>query len=397
MYGKAAALVGNMTVHAFLLSKKIMTAIYLAKWQGKVRFNRLLHIKGEQNGLTFINIGLEPDSRENREVFDGILKELKDHHILYAVMPDLCAGDGATQIAISNIDVSKFNSFAIDHKMGKYGHIQVAEISEYDYTLTGTKADGSLTFEAESLVNQAKKKIEQEVRKARTYIQRVLRQIWHKIRQILHLENPFEAPVFYRYEASLSPLRRKTGKPLLCWKPLLLAAKVHDMSTLLGIDGYMWIRKPAIVTDTINNELYHLVPMENGTEAVIVSDLYYKAPVLPEDFEDLSIPCGFLISKGQTYLVVNLETNEVKEETGASIMEREKTAKAPDVSETTELVSQNRKNDKISRGQKYEPRNASKKANDQDSIRNKVQEDMKTRQQEGWEAQKNREKKGTKR
>lgn len=339
MCGKAAMVLGKITVKTALLALKIITAIYLSKWHGKVGFNRLLKIKGEQNGLTFVNVGIEPDSKENKKIFKDILKEFKAHGILYAVMPDLCAGDGATQIAISSADASKLNALLIDHKLGKHGNIQLAEITQYDYTMTGVKADGSLTQEAKSLVRDASKKMRHAMKdvpktagglirnKARQFLKKVL----HKIKKVLNLENGFEVPQLYHGEVIPKKQDDQAGKS----KPgnfrnkrdLQQASELHDMKAVLGDDGgYLWMRKGPLVTRDIEGEKYHLVVLKDGIHAVLIPDAYYKEPLTKAELDDPSIPCGFLVTKGMKYKTVNLLTREITEESGASIIQQELSA-----------------------------------------------------------------------
>lgn len=337
--GKAAMVLGNITVKTGLLALKIITAIYLSKWHGKVGFNRLLKIKGEQNGLTFVNVGIEPDSKKNKKILKDVLKEFKAHGILYAVMPDLCAGDGATQIAISSADASKLNALLIDHKLGRHGNIQLAEITQYDYAMTGIKADGSLTQEAKSLVQDASKKMRHAMKdvtktaggfirnKARQFFKKVL----HKIKKVFNLENSFEGPQVYHGEVipkkqNDQAEKSKSGN-FRNEKNLQQASELHDMKTVLGDDGgYLWMRKGPLATRDIEGEKYHLVVLKDGIHAVLIPDAYYKEPFTKAELDDPGIPCGFLVTKGMKYKTVNLLTREITEEAGASIIQQELSA-----------------------------------------------------------------------
>ena len=142
-------------VRTAVVSAQTMNVIYSAKWRGKTSFKRLLNMKGEQNGLLFLNVGLEPDSPENRRKFKAVENELKKHGIMYAVMPDLCGGDGNTQICISAVDAKKMEAMLHSHMNGSNRDVYLAEISEYDYTMTGQKSDGTPTEQMQELLDSA--------------------------------------------------------------------------------------------------------------------------------------------------------------------------------------------------------------------------------------------------
>ncbi len=150
--GKLAVQLKNITVATAVMSAQVLNTIYMAKWKGNTSYRRLLNVKGEQNGLVFLNVGIEEDTRQNTRIMKGIKKELKDHGILFAELPDLCGGDGNTQFCISARDASKLSAMLMSHMNGKYKDIPVAEISQFDYTATAQRADGSPTPEFEALV-----------------------------------------------------------------------------------------------------------------------------------------------------------------------------------------------------------------------------------------------------
>lgn len=333
MYGRVAALVGKVSVKSAMLANKIMMAVYLSKWRGKTGFNRLLKIKGEQNGLTFVNIGIEPDGKENRKIFREILKEFDAHGILYAVMPDLCAGDGATQIAVSNVDVSRLNALLIDHKNGRHGDIQLAEITQFDYAMTGVRGDGSLTHETEKLLSSARKKVNRAAKSAESFVRNLFAGFGHRVKKLFHLENHFEAPQLYHGQWIFGRRRQETeagglpdkraGQKRLNERNIRQAAKIHDISSMLGDGACLWLKKGALACGEIDGRTFHLVPLEDGINAVLVPDLYYKEPLSEHDITDPGIPCGFLLMKCMKYKLVNLETGNVMEARGAAVIEKE--------------------------------------------------------------------------
>ena len=92
--GKVMFLAGNLSLKAAILTAKTLDTIYLAKWKGSVSYARLRKIKGDE--VQFLNV-----STEEKKILHAIEKEMKQHGILYARLPDLCGGDNRTQYGIS--------------------------------------------------------------------------------------------------------------------------------------------------------------------------------------------------------------------------------------------------------------------------------------------------------
>ena len=92
--GKVMFLAGNLSLKAAILTAKTLDTIYLAKWKGSVSYARLRKIKGDE--VQFLNV-----STEEKKILHAIEKEMKQHGILYARLPDLCGGDNRTQYVIS--------------------------------------------------------------------------------------------------------------------------------------------------------------------------------------------------------------------------------------------------------------------------------------------------------
>ena len=125
--GKVMFLAGNLSLKAAILTAKTLDTIYLAKWKGSVSYARLRKIKGDE--VQFLNV-----STEEKKILHAIEKEMKQHGILYARLPDLCGGDNRTQYVISPSDMVK----CLDHFSGKYGKIKAGPIRPADYIQTGS-------------------------------------------------------------------------------------------------------------------------------------------------------------------------------------------------------------------------------------------------------------------
>ena len=109
--GKVMFLAGNLSLKAAILTAKTLDTIYLAKWKGSVSYARLRKIKGDE--VQFLNV-----STEEKKILHAIEKEMKQHGILYARLPDLCGGDNRTQYVISPSDMVKCRAFLLDHFRG---------------------------------------------------------------------------------------------------------------------------------------------------------------------------------------------------------------------------------------------------------------------------------------
>ncbi len=146
--GKGAYYLGEITARAAGKILKVMETVYLSKWEGMTSLTRFRAIKGDN--FTFVNI-----ATEDRTALSGIFKEMEAHGILLARLPDLCGGDGRTQIVTAPSDAAKFEAFLLDHAAGKYKDIRVGKISEKDYARTGFDEKGKETEEFSSLTDSA--------------------------------------------------------------------------------------------------------------------------------------------------------------------------------------------------------------------------------------------------
>lgn len=146
--GKAAYVLGEITLKAALEIIKLLNTLYLSKWNGKVSMSRMRQIKGDD--FTFINV-----ATEQKNALKYVEKEMKDHGILFAKLPDLCGGDGRTQYVIPSSDAVKFKAFLLDHANGKYADLKVGPISAQDYIRTRTEPTGKQTPEAARLEQSA--------------------------------------------------------------------------------------------------------------------------------------------------------------------------------------------------------------------------------------------------
>ena len=143
-FGRGAYLLGGISVKAAVQLFKLINTIRLSKWKGKARLGRLRAIKGED--MMYLNAGTE-----DKASLKLIEKEMKQHGILFARMPDLCGGDGRTQYAVSVSDAPKVRALLIDHAMGPYKDTYLGMLSEKDYLSTAFNRNGEMTPEAQEL------------------------------------------------------------------------------------------------------------------------------------------------------------------------------------------------------------------------------------------------------
>ena len=144
-FGRGAYLLGGISVKAAVQLFKLINTIRLSKWKGKARLGRLRAIKGED--MMYLNAGTE-----DKASLKLIEKEMKQHGILFARMPDLCGGDGRTQYAVSVSDAPKVRALLIDHAMGPYKETYLGMLSEKDYLSTAFNRDGEITSEVRNLM-----------------------------------------------------------------------------------------------------------------------------------------------------------------------------------------------------------------------------------------------------
>ncbi len=144
-FGRGAYLLGGITLKAAVQLFKLYNTIRLSKWKGKARLGKLRAIKGED--MMYLNAGTE-----DKAALKLIEKEMKQHGILFARMPDLCGGDGRTQYAVSVSDAPKVRALLIDHAMGPYKDTYLGMLSEKDYLSTAFNRNGELTPEVRNMM-----------------------------------------------------------------------------------------------------------------------------------------------------------------------------------------------------------------------------------------------------
>lgn len=156
--GRIIAVAGRISYRAALFQVKLLNTLYLSKWKGKSSLNRLRKIKGDN--LIYLNF-----STENAEKLKLVEKELTDHQILFAKLPDLCGGDGRTQYALAASDIGKLKAFLLDHNNGPCKEITAGLISAMDYAETGRDINGKETKELQALEKQAAEELKQKQEK----------------------------------------------------------------------------------------------------------------------------------------------------------------------------------------------------------------------------------------
>ena len=137
---------------SYLLLLKMLQltqALYYSNWAGSVKYKKLIKMKGPD--LVFLNAGTEDPA-----ILEAIEKNMEDHGVLFARLPDLCGGDGRTQYAIGSDDVAKMRAVLLDHANSKYKNIRVGPISEAEYLHTGIGPDGKENEELRRMRESAK-------------------------------------------------------------------------------------------------------------------------------------------------------------------------------------------------------------------------------------------------
>ena len=137
---------------SYLLLLKMLQltqALYYSNWAGSVKYKKLIKMKGPD--LVFLNAGTEDPA-----VLAAIEKNMEDHGVLFARLPDLCGGDGRTQYAIGSDDVAKMRAVLLDHANSKHKDIRFGPISEAEYLHTGIGPDGKENDELRRMRESAK-------------------------------------------------------------------------------------------------------------------------------------------------------------------------------------------------------------------------------------------------
>lgn len=309
--GRVVYQLKNVMVSTAILSAQTMHVIYSAKWRGKTSFKRLLNLKGEQNGLLFLNVGLEPDSPDNRKKFRAIEKELKKHGIMYTVMPDLCGGDGNTQICISAVDAKKMEAMLLSHMNGANRDVYIAEISEYDYTMTGRRSDGTPTEQMQELLDRAA-------------------QTEQNPSEHVSLENVVKVP-------------EKNAEQIIT---------MHDLTHQMGPDSYTWLKTKPLLSKDIDGKTYHLMTMPDGKSGIIVPDTDFRAPGASFD-PAAGTMYGALVCGHKEYYSVNYQSGTVFRISGEKAVKAARKAPAEEYASRVDELLQNQKQ-KMKLGEKLE-------------------------------------------
>ena len=145
---------------SYLLLLKMLQltqALYYSNWAGSVKYKKLIKMKGPD--LVFLNAGTEDPA-----VLAAIEKNMEDHGVLFARLPDLCGGDGRTQYAIGSDDVAKLRAVLLDHANSKHKDIRFGPISEAEYLHTGIGPDGKENEELRRMRESARENVKAQVK-----------------------------------------------------------------------------------------------------------------------------------------------------------------------------------------------------------------------------------------
>ena len=143
---------------SYLLLLKMLQltqSLYYSNWAGSVKYKKLIKMKGPD--LVFLNAGTEDPA-----VLAAIEKNMEEHGVLFARLPDLCGGDGRTQYAIGSDDVAKMRAVLLDHANGKYKTIRFGPISEAEYLHTGIGPDGKENEELHRMRESARENVKSQ-------------------------------------------------------------------------------------------------------------------------------------------------------------------------------------------------------------------------------------------
>lgn len=310
--GKGAYWVGKIQMKLAMSILKLLNTIYLAKWKGEASLNRFRNIKGDN--YLFVNVNTEDD-----HTLKEIEKELKNHGILFARMPDLCGGDGRTQYVISPSDAAKFKSFLIDHNEGKNCEIKVGTIDVEDYMQSGYDEHGKETPEMKKLNRSAAEEMKKMHRTEPVKQQEPepnKRQTGDRSEEVKQ-----QKPEPYRRQASdrTAPgesdrhaenrRRNQDSKSSLSSKTIQYHCIRHD--EMVAESGYMeWIYdKPMEKQDD-----WCMFEMRDGRHAVIVPQSEHYTLISGSGPKYRTAIYG-----GREYTVVDMENGEIQTMKGAAI------------------------------------------------------------------------------
>lgn len=336
--GKGAYWVGRIQMKLALSLLKLMNTIYLAKWEGKVGLNRFRNIKGDN--YLFVNVNSE-DGRALKEVE----KELKEHGILFARMPDLCGGDGRTQYVISPSDAAKFRSFLIDHNKGKTRRIRVGTINAEDYMQSGYDEQGRETPEMKELNHSAAEEIRkmqsQEPEKQRT-------------------ESRIQPPEKQQTESRVHPHRKiRAVKSEKEEKDAEIIDEDLENRPSLKTVQYHCIRHDEMVAESGDIAWIYDPPMEKQDDWCMFEMRDGRHAVIIPESEHYTLTSGSgpkyrtAIYDGREYIVVDMETGEMQKMKGADVSAQ---MRKPDI-RTINFQLKNRYRN-TSNGKEWQPKRA---------------------------------------
>lgn len=316
-----------------LTSSQVMSTIYMSKWKGQTSYKRLLKVKGEENGLLFVNIGLENNSFRNASKIRGIEKELERHGIMYARLPDLCGGDGNTQICISARDAKKLEAMLRTHMHGKYKDVPVAEISQFDYTQTGRRADGRPTPELDALKKDAasrRKSVNKKDQRSEPKRKRFARGI------------PLFGSLFRRNRPAKDvQCNRKPPYPDKIGRQIMME---HDMLQNVGKGGYTWLHTLPLVSKVIDGREFHVMTLPDGQNGIIIPDSWFREPQYAVNREGhFNMRYGALVAENREYYTVNYKDGMIGKMPGKQVVEAARKTPVAEYAKRLEQVLKNEK------------------------------------------------------
>ncbi|MCD8013387.1 MAG: hypothetical protein LUG99_09455 [Lachnospiraceae bacterium] len=304
--GKSAYWIGKITTQLTMMILKLMNTIYLAKWKGATTLNRFRNIKGDD--FMFINA-----STEDKALLQHIEKEMEDHGILLARLPDLCGGDGRTQYVISPSDSAKFKAFLLDHNAGRYRDVKVGPISAEDYARSGIDRNGRETPEMQELSRSANEVIQEQkqigVRQSAGYLtmqESTARAAW-SLRVWGRRREPVRQPA---RQSDRQPAREYTELPLT--SPMVQYNLVRHDEQATEQGNISWISKAPLK----RHEKWAMYEMPDGIHTVIIpkSDLYQLAT-------RNGIAYRAAIYAERMYQVVNMKNGAMELSSGLEVAE----------------------------------------------------------------------------
>lgn len=150
--GRSAYMLGYLSIRTAMLIVKVLNTAYLAKWKGATSLNRFRQIKGDD--MLFINVSTEDENK-----LRYIEKELENHGILFARLPDMKYLDGRTQYVIAQSDLAKFRVCLMDHYDGLTKEVKMGPVKPEDYVQTAFENDGTPTREYQDLERSAREQL----------------------------------------------------------------------------------------------------------------------------------------------------------------------------------------------------------------------------------------------